>query len=78
MCASSCRTNDHATWGACVRAQRINIGQIDVNVQRTFEAETDAFKAAVKQGIHPDTTKRADTDRAVKISNETGQAYVGW
>ena len=26
MCASSCKTNDHESWGACVRAQGQMIG----------------------------------------------------
>jgi hypothetical protein len=78
VCASSCKTQGHESWGDCVRSQRLSIGQVDATEQKVFERETDAFKDAVRQGIHPDTTKRADTDHAVRVSNETGEAYVGW
>jgi len=77
-CASSCRTRDHKTFGDCIRSQRQHIGRIDIAQQKSFDRETWAFRDAVRQGVHPDTTQRADTERAMKISDQTGRAYVGW
>lgn len=82
-CTSSCKTQDHKTYGECLRAQSQRIGYCgigggDASVQKRWDRDIDAFKSAVKQGIHPKTSQRPDVDAAVRASNETGSAYRAW
>lgn len=43
--------------------------------QKSWQGELDAYKSARAQGIQPDSTKMADIQKAVDISNKTGHAY---
>lgn len=43
--------------------------------QKSWQGELDAYKSARAQGIQPDSTKMADIQKAVEISNKTGHAY---
>lgn len=74
---------EYASYGAYLRAKNLAITDCrsatnprhDRTVGKAWNASLDAYAAARRQGIQPDSTKRRDTERAVKISNETGQAY---
>jgi hypothetical protein len=44
---------------------------------KSDEKELKDYWAATKQGIEPRSTKRADIDAAVKLSNEGGKAFDG-
>jgi len=78
MCSSSCPTpGAHKTWGECVRAKGIQIGDLkhhDIN--KRGEADLAAYKAARDQGIQPSGIERSAVDRAVRISEADGKAFV--
>lgn len=80
-CTTSCPTQDHATWGACVRAKNLNAAVSvpgtghDRSRQKDWDTELDAYRSARAQGIQPASTKRDAIERAVKISETTGVAY---
>lgn len=78
MCSSSCPTPGvHKTWGECVRSKSIQIGDLkhhDVN--KRGEADLAAYKAAREQGIQPSGIERSAVDRAVRISEADGKAFV--
>ena len=81
-CTSSCRTQDHESWGACVRAKKIRTSALmqgwkggDRSSQRRWDADLDAFEGAVRQGITPASTSRSDVDYALRRSDATGEAF---
>jgi hypothetical protein len=79
-CSSSCKTQDHASWGDCIRAKSLRVGYCgqgggDATAQKKWDSELSAYKDARAQGIQPDGTTRAKVEAAVKASNEKGAAY---
>jgi hypothetical protein len=81
MCASSCKTQDHATWGECVRSQRQHVAYCqsadnkDYTTQKKWDAEVDSYRAAVKSGIQPEGTTTPKIKKAVELSNRVGEGY---
>lgn len=81
VCSSGCLTQDHATYGDCLRAKSFRIAYCqsaagkDATRQKRFDAELGEYRAAVAQGMEPDTTRLPDIRRAVRWSNENGVAY---
>ena len=43
--------------------------------RKSWQGELDAYKSARAQGIQPESTKMADIQKAVDISNKTGHAF---
>lgn len=76
-CSSSCPTpGAHSSWGQCVKAKGIQIGDIaGRQINLDGEKELDAYRAAVAQGIQPLGTKMAQVEAAVAVSDITGTAY---
>lgn len=77
-CSSGCPTQDHATWGECVRAKNLKTNALNPEVlgaQRSADKNLDRYANARKQGIQPKSTRPVDIDRAVRFSNETGTAF---
>lgn len=74
-CRTGCRTQDHANWGECARDANLRIG--DAGKQRQMnnsEKELNAYKDARKAGIQPASTKMADVQKAVRMSETVGTA----
>ena len=78
-CASSCNTKDHPTYGECLRSQELGTLYIVSNVSATeakaFDAEIQAYRSAVRQGVEPDGSRMPQIQEAMRISNETGVPY---
>lgn len=76
-CSSGCITKDHATWGECVRAKRLNLDPelSETQARKAWDRELTDYKAAYDQGIRPHGTTRAKIDEAVRISEATGVAF---
>jgi hypothetical protein len=81
-CSSGCRTGGHANWGECIRAKGTRVGWAaeaagrDLTAEKKHFSRLEEYKAARRQGIRPDSTALPAIRRAVKASNETGEAYV--
>lgn len=81
MCRSGCPTQDHESYGACLRAANTRVAYAnsvngwDYTKEKKWRKELSDYRAAVKQGIEPAGTDRKSIDQAVRISNETGKAY---
>lgn len=81
MCASSCRTQDHKTFGECIRSQGQMIAYCnsasghDYTNQKRADRDLDAYAAAVKSGIQPANTSRQATNDAVILSDLSGSAF---
>lgn len=74
-CSSSCRTQDHTSLGACMRAKGVRVAAVDTTQQKRADKNLDAYEAARKAGIQPATTRPWDVDAAIRISEHTGTAY---
>jgi hypothetical protein len=80
-CSSGCPTQDHKSWGECIRSKDFRVAYCqsasghDASRQKRWDAELNEYRAAVAQGIEPDSTATRDTRRAVEWSNKTGVAY---
>lgn len=76
-CSSSCKTQDHATWGECVRAKslRVTPPSLNMTAQKAADKNLDNYAQARKYGIQPKSTNKADVDQAVQVSEQTGVAF---
>lgn len=80
-CSSSCRTQDHATYGECLRSKNLRTAYMqewkgkDATRQKKADKALDAYESARRQGMQPASTRLADVQAAVQISDMTGQAF---
>lgn len=80
-CASSCKTQDHATWGECIRSQGQMIGYCnsanghDLTAQKKLDSELAFYRQARAEGIQPASTRRAAVETAMAISDKSGVAF---
>ena len=81
-CTSSCRTQDHSSYGECLRAKNLKVGWegatltgVDGGVQRAADKNLENYAKARKYGIQPASTRKPDVDYAIRKSDETGTAY---
>jgi len=68
-CSASCATQDHESWGACIRAKSIaamwtggtrpSFGQV-----KRFSRENQAYRDAVKDGLKPQAVSFNAVNRA--------------
>lgn len=79
-CASSCRTQDHATYGACLRAKNLRTSALDgeaISVQKAADKTLDDYAKARSYGIQPASTRAHDVQAAIQVSDMTGTAFKG-
>lgn len=75
-CSSSCPTQDHTTYGECMRSKNIHAADVAyAAANQKHTKELTSYQAARKQGIQPRSTRARDIDAAVRISEQTGTAY---
>jgi hypothetical protein len=75
-CTSSCPTQDHASWGECVRSKNVAVLDPQGVVHRAkWDKDLSAYESARKQGIQPEGTSRHLVDAAVQASEKTGVAF---
>lgn len=65
----------HETYGACIRAKGLHIGQVDRSEQKKWDYELSAYRDARRQGVQPATTQLADTRAAMELSNVVGKPF---
>lgn len=69
-CTTACPTQDHASWGACVRAKGLQVSPaINDNYgtrQRALDSDLNHYESAVRQGLSPAGTTRDKVDAAFK------------
>lgn len=81
-CASSCKTQDHRSYGECLRSKRVATTGLETtnpsfstDRQKKWNKELDAYESAVRQGIQPEGTTMPKIQKAVEYSDKTGTAY---
>ena len=78
-CSSSCLTQDHESWGACVRAKNLRTNALApemVGAQKSADKTLDDYAKARSYGIQPKSTRPADVQAATRISEHTGSAFT--
>lgn len=80
-CSSGCPTQDHESYGQCMRAKRQMVGfarsayGADKTRDKLHERELTLYRELRAQGIQPDGTGMAKLKFAERMSAETGMAY---
>lgn len=76
MCSSSCPTQDHRTWGECVRSKGLQlspaVNDSYATRQRGWDRELDNYDSARRQGLNPAGTKQHHVDAAMKEAESLG------
>lgn len=78
-CSTSCPTQDHGTFGACMRAKnlQLNPNLSNTGASKAWDRELQAYRDARSQGIQPSGTTMNKIREAEEISQKTGQAFRG-
>ena len=67
-CRTGCRTKDHATWGECARAARLQIDGyslvVDIRLDRDKDNRLNRYASLRKAGLQPKTTSWYDVRRS--------------
>ena len=82
-CRTGCLTQDHDSWGDCLRASNIQMSTGDANgelvsngwTNKKWDNELKLYRDARAQGIQPDGTSTAKIRKAMDVSDKTGHAY---
>lgn len=80
-CSSGCPTQDHATYGECMRSKKQMIGfaasvrGADKTRDKLWDKELDMYAAARKAGIQPDGTGTKKIQFAMDQSEKHGMRY---
>lgn len=76
-CASSCKSQNHSSYGACLRSKGVAVTGLESTnpsftreATKSWDSELDAYAAARKQGIQPASTKREHIEAAVEVSQQ--------
>lgn len=76
-CASSCKTQNHRTYGECLRSKGVAVTGLESTnasftreANKKWDADLDAYAAARADGIQPASTKREHVDAAVEVSQQ--------
>lgn len=73
-CRSGCPTQDHATYGECLRSSNITTS-ITATPRRAWDAELHAYAEARRQGIQPAGTQMHQVRDALDLSDTKGAAF---
>lgn len=81
-CATSCRTQDHLSYGHCLRSQNVGVMGLEstgnglggYTADKRMHAENAAYAAARKEGLQPSAPTMAAVDLAKKNADLAGNA----
>ncbi len=76
-CSSGCKTpGAHNSYGECLRAKSVSVTGLESTGpgitrerERKWNAELNAYSAAVKEGVQPEGTSMAKIDAAKKAAD---------
>jgi hypothetical protein len=82
-CRTGCPTQDHKSWGDCLRASNIQMSTGDANgelvnngwTNKKWDSELKLYREARAQGIQPEGTSTAKIRKAMDVSDKTGHAF---
>lgn len=78
-CTSACKTQDHESYGACLRAKSMAVMGLestgnDYTANKKMHAENAAYVAARKEGLQPQSPTMGAVDAAKRKADQTGKA----
>lgn len=77
-CSSGCPTQDHATFGACLRSKKIQLADPTAHQFNTgLNKQLDNYVDARRAGIQPDGVGAKQVAAAWKETERTGTPYRG-
>lgn len=73
-CSSGCPTQDHESFGACMRAKRLQIDQYSLvgnnqPLEKRKEHTLARFRECVRAGVTPPSPLKSDVERAEAVAN---------
>lgn len=75
-CSSTCKTQDHKTYGECMRAKNLRVADVGyTHSAKKHHKELNAYEKARREGIQPQSTRAHHTEQAVRESDKSGTAY---
>lgn len=74
MCRTGCLTQDHASWGECARAAKLQVqpGIMQVTERKAFDADLQAYSDARHEGIQPKSPDVKAVTQARQFADATG------
>lgn len=78
-CSSGCTTQDHASYGECMKSKGVRLPAIGIEgqaIQKKADKTLDEYAKARSYGIQPKSTRAADIEAAVRRSEQTGSAHI--
>lgn len=78
-CSTGCPTQDHESFGACLRAKHLQLNPqlANTGASKAWDKELEAYRNARRQGIQPAGTTMKKIREAEEISQQTGVAFKG-
>ena len=73
-CRSGCREKSHASYAECLRAAN-PVVNLRATPNNSWDRELETYRDARSQGIQPATTRLADVQKALDVSDRTGVAF---
>lgn len=75
-CSSVCSTQDHATFGECLRAKNLQVADVTAHkFNQNQRREMDNYVKARYAGLQPETVFKRDVDHAWKETERTGVPF---
>jgi len=75
-CSSNCRTQDHKSWGECVRSKGLQIADVGAHMaSRSQSADIKSYVDARAAGLQPESVSKASVESAWRATEATGTPY---
>lgn len=75
-CSSGCPTQDHATWGECVRSKSLQVADVTAHKFNSgIYRQQDNYMNARNAGLQPESPFKKDVDFAWKQTEKNGVPY---
>lgn len=75
-CSSTCPSQDHESYGACLRSKRLTVSDPTAHKHnQNVYAQCDAYVDARRAGLQPETVFKKDVDFAWRQTERTGKPY---
>lgn len=76
MCSSGCPSQDHETYGACLRAKRLEVSDPEAHRRnQSMHRALDDYVDARRSGIQPATVFPKDVALAREVTEKTGVPF---
>jgi hypothetical protein len=75
-CSSNCPTQDHASYGACLRSKSLQVADVTAHkFNQSQHSQIKAYVNARESGLQPASVFKKDVDAAWKATEKTGTPF---